>query len=54
MLCLTNLVAFCDGRTGFVDERRVGHVVYLGFSKVFNAMSCNVHTDKLTKSRLDK
>lgn len=52
--CLTNLVTFCDREAGFVDERRVAHMVYLGFSKVFNAVSCNVHTDKLMKCRLDK
>lgn len=53
-LCLTNVVAFCDGRAGFVDERRVVHVLYLGFSEIFSAVSCNIHTDKLTKCRLDK
>lgn len=52
--CLTKLVAFCDGRAGFVDERRVVHVVCLGFSKVVNAVSCNIHTDKLIKCRLGK
>jgi len=40
--CLTNLIAFCNGVTGWVDERRAVDVVYLDFSKAFDAVSHNI------------
>jgi len=37
--CLTNLIGFCDGMTGWVDEGRAVDVVYLNFSKAFDIVS---------------
>ncbi|GAB0187731.1 mitochondrial enolase superfamily member 1 [Grus japonensis] len=40
--CLTNLIAFCDGMTGWIDEGRAVDVVSLHFSKAFDTVSHNL------------
>jgi len=52
--CLTNLIAFYDEMTGWVDEGRAVDVVYLDFSKAFNTVSHNILLGKLRKHGLDE
>jgi len=51
---LTNLVAFYDDMTGWVDERRAVDVVYLDLSKAFPTVSHNILIGKLRKCGLDE
>jgi len=52
--CLTNLIAFYNGMTGWVDEGRAVDVVYVDFSKAFYTVSHNILLGKLRKCGLDE
>jgi len=52
--CLTSLIAFYNGMTGWVDEGRAVDVVYLDFSKAFDTVSHNIPIGKLRKCGLDE
>jgi len=52
--CLTNLIAFYNDVSGWVDEGRSMDVVYLYFSKAFNTVSHNIPLGKLRRCGLDE
>jgi len=51
---LIKLIAFYDGRTGWVDEGKAVDVVYLDFSKAFDTESHNILLVKLRKCGLEE
>ena len=51
--CLTNLISFCDKVTCLVDEGKAADVVYLDFSKAFDAVPHNILIEKLAAHGLD-
>ncbi|PKU36059.1 rna-directed dna polymerase from mobile element jockey- hypothetical protein [Limosa lapponica baueri] len=52
--CLTNLIAFYDGMTGWTDEGRAVDIVYLDFGKAFNTVSLSILIRKLRMGGLDE
>jgi len=50
----TNLIAFYNGMTRWVNERRAVDVVYLDFRKAFDTVSHNILVGKLRKCGLDE
>jgi len=52
--CLTKMIAFYDGVTGWLDERTAVDDVYLDFSKAFDTVSHNILLGKLRKCGLDE
>jgi len=52
--CLTNLIAFYDGMTGWVDEGRAVDVVYCDFSNAFDTVSHKILIGRLRKCGLDE
>ncbi|PKU44703.1 rna-directed dna polymerase from mobile element jockey-like [Limosa lapponica baueri] len=52
--CQTNLIAFYDGMTGWIDERRAVDAVYPDFSKAFDTVSHSILIAKIRKCGLDE
>ena len=51
--CLTNLIAFCDETTGFVDKGRAVNVLYFDFGKALDTVSHNILVPSLGRYGLD-
>ncbi|RMC04201.1 hypothetical protein DUI87_19020 [Hirundo rustica rustica] len=47
--CLTNLIAFSDETTTWMNEGRAVDIVYLNFSKAFRTVSHNILTERIIK-----
>ena len=51
--CLTNLIAFHEDVTRWIDDGKAVDVVYLGFSRAFDTVSHSIPAAKLRKRGLD-
>lgn len=51
--CLTNLITFYNKITDSVDDRRAVGVVYLNFSKAFDAVFCDILIDELLNGQIN-
>ena len=52
--CLTNLISFYDRVTCLVDEGKALDIIYLDFSKTFDAVTHSIVLEKLATHGLDR
>ena len=51
---MNNVMAFCDEKSGSVDDGKAADIVYFDAGKAFSTVSHNILIDKLMKYGLGK